>query len=126
MAARLGKPGYVRRRNGPREDALWRLWYRRRICLHDGSRRSRYEVSRIRGPHTGTRTQIGRVEGRRSLPSEQQRFATKENSWQLTQYFTTPGSRQIECQRLSKRLPLPPEQSAPLVQTRGSFGCAAQ
>src|SRR5271170_933214 len=80
MAARLGKPGYVRRRDGPREDPLWRLWYRRRIRLHDGSWRSRYEVSRIRGPHGGTRTQIKVVEGRRLLPSEQYRFATKENS----------------------------------------------
>src|SRR5260370_28781862 len=80
MAARLGKPGYVRRRNGPFEDALWRLWHRRRILLHDGSRRPRFEVSRIRDPHGGTRTQIGLVEGRRPLPSAQQRFATQENS----------------------------------------------
>src|ERR1700722_17633416 len=80
MAARLGKPGYLRRRNGSREDALWRLWHRRRICLHDGSRRSRYKIVRIRDPHRGTRTQVGLVEGRRPLPSEQQSFATKENS----------------------------------------------
>src|ERR1700760_3433754 len=79
MAARLGTPGYVRRRNGSREDALWRLWHRRRICLHDGPRRPRYEVARIRGPNCGSRTQIGPLEGRRRLPSAQLRFATKEN-----------------------------------------------
>src|SRR6202008_2529487 len=80
VATRLGKPGYIRRSDGHREDALWRLWHRRRIRLHDGSRRSRYEVSGVRDTHGGTRTQIKPVEGRQPLPSEQQRFATKENS----------------------------------------------
>src|ERR1700733_13106723 len=79
MTTRLGTPGNVGRRNGPRDDALWLFCHARRLCLHDGSRRSRYEVARICGPNCGTRPQIGLVEGRRRPPSAQLRFATKEN-----------------------------------------------
>ena len=65
VAARLGSQGNLRCRDGHREEPLRSLWDRRRVRVHDGTRRSGHEVPRIRHRHCCRRSQVKKKEGRK-------------------------------------------------------------
>src|ERR1700733_10354281 len=58
MAARLGSQGNLRRRDGHCEEPLRSLRDRSRVRVHDGTRRSSYEVPRIRRSHCCPSSQV--------------------------------------------------------------------